>query len=184
MPPAPPAADPSDEQLFRRYVQSEDRLAFGVLFRRYADRVLHVFRRSGLAESIAEELVQQTFLHVHRARNDFRLDGRFRPWLFAIAMNVRREHFRWRGRRPEDAVEDMTGFEPSVPPSVSTAPERLLRRALDELSDDQREVIVLHWFEDLPFDEIGQIVGASTSAVKVRAHRGYERLRKSLGVSA
>lgn len=171
----------TDEQLFRTYVQRDDRAAFAELFHRYADRVLHVFRRSGMGDAIADELVQQTFLHVHRARRDFRPDGRFRPWLFAIAMNVRREHFRWRGRRPEDPVEEMAGFEPSVPASVSSVSDRLLRRALDELPEDQREVILLHWFEDLPFDEIATIVGASTSAVKVRAHRGYERLRRALG---
>jgi RNA polymerase sigma-70 factor (ECF subfamily) len=48
------------------------------------------------------------------------------------------------------------------------------------LPDQQREIIELHWFEDIPYDEIARIVGASVAAVRVRAHRGYERLRKIL----
>jgi RNA polymerase sigma-70 factor (ECF subfamily) len=57
-----------------------------------------------------------------------------------------------------------------------------MRRALQQLPEEQREVILLHWFEDLPFAEVAAIVGASVPAVKVRAHRGYERLRATLGL--
>lgn len=167
----------------RRYVSANDGAAYAELFRRYADRVLHVFRGCGLSDEVAEDLLQHTFLQVHRARYDFRLDARFRPWLFAIAMNARREHFRWRGRRREDALDEPGAVEPSVLPKTSSTTDRLVRRALEGLNDDQREVILLHWFEELSFDEIGTIVGASTSAVKVRAHRGYEALRKLLDIS-
>ena len=55
-----------------------------------------------------------------------------------------------------------------------------MRRALEQLSEGQREVVVLHWYEGLSYPEIAQVVGASTSAVKVRAHRAYKTLRKVL----
>jgi RNA polymerase sigma-70 factor (ECF subfamily) len=55
-----------------------------------------------------------------------------------------------------------------------------VRAALATLPDSQREVIELHWFQEQPFDEIAEIVGASVSAVKVRAHRGYKVLKKLL----
>jgi RNA polymerase sigma-70 factor (ECF subfamily) len=126
-------------------------------------------------------MLQQTFLHVHRARKDFRTDGRFRPWLFAIGMNVKREYFRRRQRKPEAQLDLERHKEPSVAPDASTATDRLVRRAVEALPDLQREVIVLHWFEELSFREISEIVGASLSAVKVRAHPGYERLRAQLG---
>lgn len=171
----------SDEDLMRRYVEGGDRDAYATLFRRYAARITGTFRRAGLSEPIAQDLLQTTFLHVHRARNDFRPDGRFRPWLFAIALNVRREHFRRRMRKPETPLDLDTHAEPSVAPDASTAQERLLRRALLELPEAQREVIQLHWFQDIPFTEIAEIVGASHAAVKVRAHRGYARLRELLG---
>ena len=56
-----------------------------------------------------------------------------------------------------------------------------MRRALAALPDHQREVIELHWLGELPFPEVARAVGASLSAVKVRAHRGYKRLRDLLG---
>ena len=55
-----------------------------------------------------------------------------------------------------------------------------VRTALSGLPKDQREVIELHWFEQIPFNEIATIVGASSGAVRVRAHRGYVALRKTL----
>ncbi len=58
-----------------------------------------------------------------------------------------------------------------------------LRKALATLSDGQREVIELHWFEGFSFPEVAQIVGASLSAVKVRAHRGYKVLKAELQTS-
>ncbi len=173
--------EPSDEELMRCYVQEADRHAFEQIFARYASRLLGMFRRSGCSDPIAQDMLQQTFLHVHRARNDFRLDGRLRPWVFAIGMNVRREYFRKRKRRPETQLDLDKHREPSVDPAASTATDRLVRRAIAELPDSQREVILLHWFEELSFREISAIVGASLSAVKVRAHRGYERLREALG---
>ena len=57
---------------------------------------------------------------------------------------------------------------------------RKVRVAIEKLPSGQREVIELHWFEGLPFGDVAKIVGASVTAVKVRAHRGYERLRVSL----
>ena len=164
----------------RRYVDSDDRGAFELLFQRYYARLYGLFMRSLAHPESSEELVQRTFLQLHRARRDYDPERPFRPWLFTIAMNLRREHFRRRARRSETPYEPAVHGEPSVPASATTATERLVRRALQRLPDGQREVIVLHWYEQLSFKEIATIVGASTSAVKVRAHRGYSRLRDEL----
>jgi len=59
--------------------------------------------------------------------------------------------------------------------------DEAVARVLRELPADQREVIELHWFDGLEFPEVATVVGASVSAVKVRAHRGYVRLRAALG---
>ena len=136
------------------------------------------------ASAAAQDLVQQTFLQVHRARRDFRPGSALRPWLYTIAANLRRESRRRAARRPELPLAEQTSREPSVGPAASTPAERLVRRALQDLPDGQREVVVLHWYEGYTFREIAQIVGASQSAVKVRAHRAYERLRAVLGAEA
>lgn len=164
----------------RRYVQGGDKRAFEALFKRYSNRLQGVFMRALGNPDASRDLVQQTFLQVHRARKDFDLDRTFRPWLYTIALNLRREYFRKRGRRPETQYDPVAHGEPTVVSDATTATERLVRRALSQLPESQRDVILLHWYEQLSFQEISETVGASLSAVKVRAHRGYKALKTLL----
>ncbi|RLB54846.1 MAG: RNA polymerase sigma factor [Deltaproteobacteria bacterium] len=174
-------ADQSDERLMAAYVAGNE-TAFAELFHRYGGRLLRVIRRQVRSEDDAREIVQQTFLHLHRARHDFRSGATLRPWIFTIALNLKREYFRRRGRRPEAPLDLDGRNDPSVPAYDPTRHERAqaVRAALASLPPGQREVIELHWFSELSFQEVAVVVGASVSAVKVRAHRGYGRLRKSL----
>lgn len=174
-------SEATDEELMERYVKRDDRRAFEELFRRYGSRLHGFFLRSVGSSTEASDLVQQTFLHFHRARRDFRLGMPVRPWIYTIAINVRRELFRRRSRKPETSLDPVIHGEPSADPDTTTAKDRLVRRVLMELPDQQREVILLHWYEELSFPEIAEMLGASVSAVKVRAHRGYVLLRERLG---
>ncbi len=63
----------------------------------------------------------------------------------------------------------------------STPPDRLVRRAVDDLPDNQREVVVLRWYAGLSFPEIGEALGIKTNAAKVRSHRAMKALRTFLG---
>jgi RNA polymerase sigma-70 factor (ECF subfamily) len=170
----------SDETLMTAYVKESDEGAFADLFRRYASRLAAFFARTVIPPNIAHDLVQQTFLQVHRARNDFRLGALFRPWVYTIALNLRREHHRRRFRKPERQFEPERHPEPSQDARVTSVCDRLVQRALLNLNEGQREVLVLHWYEEYTFTEIAHMLGASVSAVKVRAHRGYQRLKVAL----
>lgn len=172
----------TDEELMAAYVAG-DRAAFGTLFQRYAPRLQRLMQRDLGRTDEANDLVQQTFLQLHRARRDFRPDAKLRPWLFTIALNLKRQHFRRLGRRPVTSLDDDAAVEPVAPGGGPEGRVRdlQLRAALGRLPEGQREVIVLHWFEGLSFREVAELVGASQSAVKVRAHRGYNRLRETMG---
>lgn len=173
------SAGDTDEALMLRYRDHGDEAAFGLLFQRHVARLHALFRRLGGAGDMdASDLVQKTFLHVHRARKDF-VPGRLRPWLYAIALNVRREEGRRRVRKREVAADAV--HEPAVGPDVSTPNDRLVQRALMQLPEGQREVILLHWMEGLSFPEIAELLGVGVSAAKVRAHRAYAALRAILG---
>ena len=171
----------SDEELMAAYVAG-DTAAFEELFRRYAPALLRVIGRQLSSPGEAHDLVQQTFLQLHRARHDFKPGARLRPWIFTIALNLKREHYRRLRRRPEAPLELDGRHDPAIlpEPPERAENERAVRSALDKLPPDHREVIVLHWFEGLSFPEVSAVVGASVSAVKVRAHRGYVALRKLL----
>ena len=108
----------SDEELMAAYVGG-DRSAFAELFARYGPRLQRLMQRDMSRAEDAHDLVQQTFLQLHRARNDFRVDAKLRPWLFTIALNLKRQHFRRLGRRPESSLDAEDGAG-SPPPQIGT----------------------------------------------------------------
>lgn len=168
----------TDEELMAAYIAG-DTPAHRALFDRLAPPLLHLARRQLRDETDAEDVVQRTFLSVHRARFDFRAGAKVRPWVFTIAMNLVRDTFRKR-KRQREAPLDLDGRrDPAVWPRGLEQKEeaRLIRDALKTLPADQRRAIELHWLEERPFAEIAEMVGASVSAVKVRAHRGYKKMR-------
>lgn len=150
------------------------------LYERLAPVVLGVARRKLGSEADARDVVQWTFLHLHRARFDFRADRALRPWLFTITMNLIREQFRRVARRREDLGDGEVPDGVEGVDAMDADEARRVRAAVRALPELQREVIELHWFEELSFPEVAVIVGASVSAVKVRAHRGYLALREAL----
>lgn len=163
-----------------------DNAAFEQLFQRYAQVLFKVARRRLPSDDDARDVVQQTLLQLHRARHDYRSGAALRPWLFTIALNLVREHQRRLGRRGERPLDDTDharlpapDLQPGEAREARDSAARV-RAALASLPEPQRVVIELHLFDDLPYEEIAQIVGASVGAVRVRAHRGYERLREIL----
>lgn len=171
----------TDEQLMVAYA-SGDQSAFRELFRRYAPVLQRVMRHQLFRADDADDLVQQTFLQLHRSRHDFKAEYRLRPWVFTIALNLKREYFRRVGRRPEVLTEPEAVAEhlPGSSGHGRTEAAQAVEYALRQLPEDQREVIALHWLADIPLPEVAGLVGASLSAVKVRAHRGYAAMRKAL----
>jgi len=169
----------SDEELMATYVDGK-KSAFDELFERYAPMLLRIMRRQVRNQDDAAELVQQTFLQLHRARHDFDTSRKLRPWLMTIAYNLKREYFRRRKRKPEAPLE----FEPEEAPRSDPLDKReralRVRNALEKLPQGQREVIAMHWFKEMSFAEVAEVMGLSLSAAKVRAHRGYRALRALL----
>lgn len=159
-----------------RYQRGEEQ-AFNVLFARYASRIYRFLLHAVGDRAEAEDLTQHSWLHVIRARDTFRPDHRFRPWLYRIATNLYIDAARARARRGEVLTSDGT-----LPEGAGHDPQRperheAVRRALLQLPEGTREVIILHRWHDLSFAEIGEATGISESAAKVRAHRGYLELR-------
>jgi RNA polymerase sigma-70 factor (ECF subfamily) len=162
----------------RAYVAG-DHDAFTALFERHAGRVLARMQRS-VDAATARDLTQQTFLQLHRARRDFRDGAAVRPWLMTIAGNVLRDQLRRTARRPGGLpLLD----EPPAPAGVEDAAETraAVLDAVDGLPESQRVVVRGHWLEHRSHAEIARELGISRGAVKVRAHRAYQTLRRVLG---
>jgi RNA polymerase sigma-70 factor (ECF subfamily) len=182
--------DEVDEPSLMAAYVSGDHGAFERLFRRLAPKVYGFFMRSFGDATVAEELVQVTFLHVHRSRATYRLGLPVRPWLFAVAAHARRDELRRRYRIKEDCDEEaLVAAEAahaaataagSVADDAEDARATRVREAIASLPESQRVVVHLHRYEGLTFVEIAAILGTTPVAVRVRAFRAYERLREEL----
>ena len=179
--------EPKDEALMAAYQKGDGR-AFETLFSRYRDRIFGYFVRNFSDRSLAEDLFQRTFLHVHRARAGYDPARPFASWIFSVASNLRKDELKHRARRPGDASWGATKDAPeragtsADPEARLLAHERAMRveGALAKLPDSQREVIILHKLEGLSFPEIADVLGEEVEAVKARAFRGYRVLRELL----
>jgi RNA polymerase sigma-70 factor (ECF subfamily) len=176
-----------DEPLMARYLAGDNQ-AFEQLFTRLAPRVYGFFMRSFGNATLAEELVQATFLHMHRSRATYRVGLPLRPWLLTIAARVRRDELRRRYRLKEDCDEEaLVRAETAMAMTAARDDgerqrERTarVRQAIDQLPESQRVVVQLHRFEGLTFAQIAEILGTTALAVRARAFRAYETLRLEL----
>jgi RNA polymerase sigma-70 factor (ECF subfamily) len=152
--------------------------AFERLYRILAPALLGYLSSLAHDRAHAQDLVQETFLQIHRSRHTYRPDLPARPWVFAIARHVWLMDWRTRSRRPVAYAELP---ELPVPSDVASLADRdTLRRALGTLLPDRREVLLLHHIWGFSFAEIGQLLGIRADAAKLRSSRAMGDLRKAL----
>jgi RNA polymerase sigma-70 factor (ECF subfamily) len=172
----------TDEQLMLAFVDGDDD-ALAMLYARYRARLTaSLVRRTG-SRSDADDLVQQTFLRLFHARSTYRPGELVRPWIFAIAHNIRRDGERSRARRPfADAceIDSLTAANDTVRPLEQAETTRLLRRALATLTPALRTTVEHHWLEEREFGEVAAILGVREGTLRVRAFRAVHSLRELL----
>jgi RNA polymerase sigma-70 factor (ECF subfamily) len=176
----------SEESLMAAYVAG-DRGAFARLFAGVAPRVHSFFLRAFRDESTADELMQTTFLKLHRARASYRQELPFAPWLFTIAIHVRRDEWRRRYRLPKTAGEEAIAVADEKA-AIERADEAArfedrasdVRVAVAELPEIQRVVLQLHQYEGMSYPEIATALGSTSGAIRQHAFRAYATLRKRL----
>lgn len=172
-----------DAELMSAYQHGDER-AFAELYRLYVPLLTRYFARHGKRPADIEDLVQETFLRLHRARADFRAGEALRPWLFTIARNVCHDHGRRSQRRPEAYCEvDLLQLpqESTEHHALDLAQRsKVLTSALAQLSASERQLLDEHWIDERAFSEIAQREGVRCSTLRVRAHRACQRLRETM----
>ena len=178
-------------RLMQQYCDG-DATAFRDLYRLLAPRLLGYLVRMTRDRAVADDMLQQTFFKVHRARAAYVRGADPVPWIYAIAHRTFLDEVR---RRKRAAGLTDEGEVPEVPAALTGEPAtvaaerpdldpelaRAALRALDTLPAPQREAVVLTKLDGKSFAEAAAIAGTTTGAMKVRAHRGYVALRKALG---
>jgi len=153
--------------------------AWRELYMAIAPHLHRYLRARGIADP--DDVVGETFLRVVRHAASFEGDGpAFRAWVFTIGRNVAIDAARQRARRPEDVLGDLRGLGPSgdaEADALRSLAETQMRELLDELSDDQRDVLLLRFLSDLTFGEIASVIGKREGTVRMIQNRALAALR-------
>jgi RNA polymerase sigma-70 factor (ECF subfamily) len=188
--------DEADEALMIRYQKGEVR-AFEVLLERHRRPIFNFILRSVGARDRAEDLMQETFLRVIKGVASYQRQAKFTTWLYTIARNQCVDHSRRQKHRKAASLDaplgggdegnertlmdGVAGKELGADrQAISRQLHVSLQRAIATLPEEQREVFLLREFQDLPFKDIGEIVGVPENTVKSRMRYALEKLRMEL----
>jgi RNA polymerase sigma-70 factor (ECF subfamily) len=185
--PVSPSNDADGEAMAR--LREGDDLALNDLMDRWRKPVLaYLYRTVGDYETAAD-LSQEVFVRIYRSRKKYKPGGRFSAYLFTIATNLAKNHFRWKKRHPEAELSNavtstMTADDPdSTDPSshLKTSEQgNKIKAAVQRLPEKFRTPVILYHFNELPQAEIAEVLGCSEKAVESRLYRARKRLRKML----
>lgn len=150
------------------------------LFARYSKRLYHFFLRWTSDRAAAEDLVQEVFVRMLKYRHTYRDHVEFEPWLWTLARHAATDL--WRARPREVELNETTPEPESGEAHPLAALEReedvaRLAAALERLAPEKREVLLLARFSELAYERIGEVLGISVGAVKVRVHRAMKDLK-------
>src|SRR5262245_6688091 len=165
----------TDEELMMQVRDGASEM-LGPLFDRYHARIFNYFVRLTGDRALSEDLVQDVFFRILRSRHTYRPGNPFKPWIYQVARNAGTDHF----RRPAELQFEGEMAEPIAPPDDLEGRDQneLLRRALLELPEDKREVLILSRYHDMKYSEIALLLGCEVGAIKTRVFRAMQELRR------
>jgi RNA polymerase sigma-70 factor (ECF subfamily) len=158
--------------------------ALGELVRRHQQRALHLAYRSLGDWQLAEDVVQEGFLRVHRAARNYRPESKFSTWFYRIVVNLCMDQLRRRQRQTALAgtiqfPAARNGDTPSHRQEVREL-QQAVQEAIGRLHERERMAVILHRFEGLPHVQIAEVMGSSAAAVESLLVRAYRKLRREL----
>ncbi len=181
----------TDEEIAAR-VQGGDIESFGLLMERYRPKMARYARKFLFAGNDAEDVVQEVFIKAYVNIKSFNPGRRFSPWLYRIAHNEFINALRKKSRTPVFSFDfDILLPHPQAPETADGEAKKqelkiALERCLDKLDAKYREPLVLHYFEEMDYKEVAEILEIPISTVGVRLGRGrslLEKLAKENGVN-
>ena len=159
-----------------------DKAALGDLSQRHRNRVLSLGYRLLGDWHLAEDVAQETFLRLHQAACTYRPEAKFTTWLYRIVYNLSIDQQRKRATAPVslDSTQGEPQDAPGTPPMEQEELAAIVQKAISQLPERQRRVVILHRYEELSHTDIARVTGWSQSAVESLLVRAYANLREQL----
>ena len=172
-----------DTTLLKRFIDGDD-TALTRLVAKYQKELYGFIYRHVNNRADAEDLTQKVFVNVFLKAGQFGERSSFKTWLYQIAINQCKNHYRSRDRQRLDDVEletlDLADDEDYAMEFEKAQKQRLLREAVDTLPTKQRMTVRLRLYQDCTFPEIAEIMAASVGTAKAHYHQAVVSLRKTL----
>jgi RNA polymerase sigma-70 factor, ECF subfamily len=189
-----PDLDPTSDAAIMLRVAEGDEAGFTYLAEKYHRPMIHFLYRMVGNHAVAEELAQEVFLRVYRARTSYRAEARFTTWLYRIATNLAVNHARDTKHERSaqtvylDAPDEETGTTPDLADDDPSVEERMLRdermaairKHVMALPERQRMAVLMHKYQGMDYRQIGEVLKLSESATKSLLFRAYQTLREKL----
>jgi RNA polymerase sigma-70 factor (ECF subfamily) len=173
-------------------VKAGDDASFNLLLQKYRTPLINFLFRMVRDSATAEDLAQEVFLRVYRARKQYSPSAKFTTWLFRIATNLALNSVRDNRHRQMDVSIDASVEDDEAPLQLPAREMRIdehmierdraefIRQAISSLPEKQRAAVLLHKYEEMDYAEIAKILECSESALKSLLFRAYETLRVQL----
>src|SRR6202041_961480 len=153
------------------------------LIERIGPQLHRFFMAQFASRSDADDLLQETWLRIHRVRHTYRPGEPVLPWFYAIARNIRVDHFRKASRRTSREQPLDESHEGKAAHTLQTSQIPALEILLAPLPESQREVIAMLKVEGMSLEEVARATSSSVGSVKQKVHRAYKKLRETIGAA-
>lgn len=179
----PQSTFPEDQELLDKFKVAESRnWAFNLLVRKYSERVYRHIRKMVVDHDDANDLVQDTFIKVYAGLQDFRQASSLFTWIYRIATNECLLFLRKKRRRfflpiVDYAAELANKLEAQLSPDADEV-QKKLQNALIRLPDKQRLVFNMRYYDELSYEQIGEITGTSVGALKASYHLAVKKIEE------
>jgi RNA polymerase sigma-70 factor, ECF subfamily len=170
----------TDDQLIHR-VRDGDTAAFEELVLRYQKPVYSFVLRLLRDTAEAEDTVQKVFLLVYQNLKNFRFESSFKTWLYRISINQCHNVFRQHKNREFTPLDDLPLADSKTSQEEDYAQKEIMaqaRKAIEKLPNKQRQVLLLRVYQDLSFEEIGQVLNMRANSAKVNFHYALGKVKE------
>jgi len=163
-------------------VKSGDVEKLGLLYERYKKRLFGFFYQMNHDSALSEDLVQNVFMRILKYKHTYTVESKFITWMFQIARNVNYDNFKKNSKTRyhtdiSEITNKITSTDDIHEQIILEENTSILNVALNKLSFEKREILIMSKFKELKYSEIATIIGCSEGAARTKAHRALNDLK-------